>query len=83
MTPTNTVLKLISKDLKLRLESSTITKYHLTENLMICSRPTLERILKGKNGKAIPFQIVCELYKSLGEKEINISGSGVRLLVKL
>jgi hypothetical protein len=80
---TNTIHKLIANDLNSKMDAHSISKYYFHTKLGICSEPTLTRILNGKGGKSIPFQIVCELYKAMGEKEINISSEGVRLLVKI
>jgi hypothetical protein len=78
---TNTIHKLIAKDLESKLKVSPFA-FHKEISKEI-SYPTLKKILEGVGGNSIPLSLYVKIYKAIGEKEINISGSGVRLLVKL
>jgi hypothetical protein len=74
---------LIGNDIKEKMYKKAVSKYEMHRKMSVCSEPTLTRILEGESGKTINLDLLFKIYKALGEKEINISGEGVRLLVKI
>lgn len=72
----------LAKDLKEKLEKSNITPYKLNKEGII-STVSLTRVLKAENKTSIPLHLVDKVYKRLGYNEINLSGSGIVLRVKL
>jgi hypothetical protein len=73
----------IGKALTKLMEDKKVKDYHLHTTLSICTSPILTRIKRGTNKTATNFPVIMEIYRAMGEKEINISNEGVRLLVKL
>jgi hypothetical protein len=78
---TNTIHQLIAKDLESKMKVSPFVFHKQISKEM--TFPTFKKIYEGKLGNSIPLSKYIAIYKALGEKEINISGEGVRLLVKI
>lgn len=76
------VYKAIGKDIEQKLKEKKVSKYHIHTSLNICSQNTLTVILKGESKNSYPFDKVKNIYKALGEKEINISSKDFKLYVR-
>jgi hypothetical protein len=82
MKTVKTIHKLIAKDLTVKFENSKITKTQLI-NKGICSKPTLDLILSGKNtSKALPIKKILDIYKELGFDSIDIKEGDKKLVIK-
>jgi len=82
MTPTQAMHKLISEDLKEKLRDKSAFVFH-KEVSKEMTYPTFKKIFDGIGGDSIPLGKYLAIYRALGEKEINISGDSVRLLVRV
>jgi len=72
----------IGIDLSKKLTDKKISQYYIHTVLGLCSQPTLTKILKGNNGNNIPLSKIIDIYKAIGEKEINIENNGVVFIVR-
>ena len=74
--------KLIGKDLTLKMEQKYISDYHIHTKLKICSPWLLKCIKNGLNENNIPLRVIIEIYKAIGEGEINVKDNGNTLVIK-
>ena len=65
--------ELIGKDLTRIMEENKASDYYIHTSLKLCSPPTLKHIKTGNpTCKMIPLNTILNIYKALGQKEVDI-----------
>lgn len=75
------IAKAIGQDLTEKMNKKKISDYYIHSNLLICTAPTLTKIKKGKYYKSYPLDVLINIYKAIGEQNINIKDNSFTVYI--